>query len=94
MIVAIVLFYVYFSKEKVSPDMSITEPNHPENKDTRAYLYAAVSLFLLSLGFMIAFTILAVRGNPCKAKRQFAYEIMNKELQKQGFFKKRYTTKD
>lgn len=87
MSVAIILFAVSTSSithatETTTGDAS---EDHTTISTSGASVYAAVIIFVISMSFMTAFFIYVVRGNPCKAKKAFANEIMTDELTKQGY---------
>ena len=90
LVASIALFGMYWNnihapvEEDPSLPTATTMPT-PTRAPNTIYMYAGCGIFTCSAVFMIAFIILVVRGNTCKAGRRFAREIMEEELKKEGY---------
>ena len=91
LVASIALFDMYWNnihapvEEDPSLPTATTMPTPTRAAPNTIYMYVGCGIFTCSAVFMIAFIILVVRGNVCKAGRRFAREIMEQELRAEGY---------
>lgn len=69
----------------VSPNSSSEDEEGDPTSYNEALLWTGGILTIVSLAFMVAFAVMVVRGNPCKAKRRYANDALTDILSSKGY---------